>query len=213
MVSVIVCPKFNNVDVVKDLLHIVAQDIHVYPPIQCQMRTTEGIVLSTIDNNAVGVRKMSYIAQIKSVVHRTGTDNNFASMRILYQLRESCPGMKEILYDMDYFEQDEVVLTAMLKNHKIPEMRYDFKIQKRTICDNAVIIKVTFIMVCSDAGPMLHGNRNGWKLHCIGTWPAFDIDVPREHIHEDHEFYRITELLGRGIFRYLNYYGGGRHPI
>jgi len=209
-VSVVICPKFDDECAVKELLYLVAQDINVYPPMQCQMRSIDGIVSSTNDDNVVGER-MSYIAQINTVMNRV--DNRIASMRMLYQLNESCVGIKEIRYDMSYFEKDESVLTWILKNHNIPELRYDFQFHNRTTCDNAVIIKITFIMVCSDVGPMLDGNQNGWRLQRIRTWPAFDIDVPHEPIDENHEFYRVTEHLGQGIFRYLNYYGGGRYPI
>ena len=209
--SVVICSKFDDVRVVKELLYLVAKDINVYPPMQCQMRSIDGILVSsTNDDNVVGAR-MSYIAQINTVMNRV--ENKIASMRILYQLNESCVGLKEIRYNMDYFEKDGSVLTCTLKNHNIPELRYDFQFHNRTTCDNAVIIKVTFIMVYPDVGPMLNGNENGWRLHRIRTWPAFDVDIPHEPIDENHDFYGVTEHLGRGIFRYLNYYGGGRHPI
>jgi hypothetical protein len=209
-VSVIVCQKFSEVSVVKELLHLVTHDIKLYPPIQCQIRSLDNTISCETKIDVVTSR-MSYIANIDTIASRK--DKRIASMNILYQVYEPVLGAAvEIRYGMDYFRKDERALACTLKGLNIPELRYDYHLQKDVRCDNVLILKISFIAGSLAKSPNLAG-ESGWILHGIQTWPSFDIDVPPGPITDAHGFYRVTEQLGQKIFQYLNFYGVGRHPI
>ena len=209
-VSVLVCQKFSDVSVVKELLHLVTHDIKLYPPIQCQIRSLDNTISCETKIDVVTSR-MSYIANIDTIANIK--NKRIASMNILYQVYEPVLGAEvEIRYGMEYFSRDERALASILKGLNIPELRYDYHLQKDVRCDNVLILKISFIVDSLARSPILAG-ENGWILHGIQTWPSFDIDVPPGPITDAHGFYRVTEQLGQGIFQYLNFYGVGRHPI
>lgn len=123
-VSVIVCQKFSEVSVVKELLHLVTHDIKLYPPIQCQIRSLDNTISCETKIDVVTSR-MSYIANIDTIASRK--DKRIASMNILYQVYEPVLGAAvEIRYGMDYFRKDERALACTLKGLNIPELRYDY---------------------------------------------------------------------------------------
>ena len=62
-VSVVICSRITDMSSIHDFLHIIAEDIQLYPPLQCQLRN---ILHHPTSNGSEQpfVSKMSYVGRV-----------------------------------------------------------------------------------------------------------------------------------------------------
>lgn len=215
-VSVVICSGITDSILVRCLLDVIAENIQVYPPIQCQMRSiVVPRVLNDVIEDAVAFR-MSYVGRVQQVMFRSQT----RVINIFYQLLEYPDGSSELRYGMDYFKEDADRLKTLIKHNsevcKMPEFKCDIRVRADADATSSLVFKMTFFTVYPDTPPSYHSAARGrWMLEHIRTWPSCGIDIPfNKNVMVGDGFYVVTEHLGIAVFGYLNQYGTvGRSPI
>lgn len=208
-VATIVCSRLpllgNEVKLMKIMSH---EDIDVYPPWKCQMRTWDP-PKSLVEMNLGEVKcQMSYVVRLNKWNWRTGVKE----LQILYQTYERELGRQvETRYAQPYFSEDAIHLSkdiAMIGEHA--EFKFDYKVISKREVETGLVVELSFVAETQDAPPFFHGH-NYWKLKSVKTWPVFNIPTPNEPVMEgDGGFYSVVQCLGQSVFQYLNYYDKGR---
>jgi hypothetical protein len=214
-VSVVICSRITDMSSIHDFLHIIAEDIQLYPPLQCQLRNILGHPTSNGISGQHVVSRMSYVGRVRCVMFKS----RMKALDLFYQVYETVDGGKQVSYGgVDRFMKDAEYLKRMIKDIDSPELKCDIRPRADGGAESSLVVKFTFVtaypnMPCCFS----EGSRNkggSWVLQSILTWPSFDFDVPLGSVvSEGDSFYVMTERLGFAVFGFLNYHGLGRSPI
>jgi len=201
-------------NVIHDLLYIIAEDIQLYPPLQCQLRNILGHPTSNTISEHNVVSRMSYVGRVRCVMFRS----RMKALDLFYQVHETVDGGKQVTYGgMDHFMRDAEYLKRMIKDFDYPELKCDIRPRADSGAESSLVVKFTFatsspnMPACFSEG---NKHRGSWVLESILAWPSFEFDVPlQSNVSEGDSFYVMTEHLGFAVFGFLNYHGLGRSPI
>ena len=215
-VSVVICSGISDSFPVRFLLDIIAEDIQVYPPIQCQMRSiVVPRVLEYVMEDTV-VLRMTYVGRVRLVMHRSQSKH----INIFYQVLEYPDGRRRLKYGMDYFGKDAVCLKNMIKCNpevcNMPELKCDPRVRANVAATSSLVFKMTFFTIHPGTSPIINQAAKGrWSLEHIRIWPSCGIDIiPNNNVMVSDAFYVVTEHLGMAVFGYLDQYGTvGRTPV
>ena len=111
-------------NVIHNLLYIIAEDIQLYPPLQCQLRNIIGHPTSNRISELNVVSRMSYVGRVRCVMFRSG----MKALDLFYQVHETVDGGKQVTYGgTDHFMRDAEYLKRMIKDFDYPELKCDIR--------------------------------------------------------------------------------------
>ena len=118
---------------------------------------------------------------------------------------------------MEYFTEDLnhliEILGGMDALNSLPDFNADIREKCKEVCNNSLIVKMSFTSGTLHSPPMIHGN-SCWKLSNKGVWPTCPLEQLESGIIDDHHALNNDfAILGDSIFQYLSFYGCGRHPV
>jgi hypothetical protein len=213
-VSVVICSRITDMNMIHNLLYIIAEDIQLYPPLQCQLRNIIGHPTSNIMSELNVVSRMSYVGRVRCVMFWS----RMKALDLFYQVHEKGDGGKQVTYaGTDHLLRDAEYLKRMIKDFDNPELKCDIRPRADSGAESSLVVKFTFgttspnMPACFSEG---NKHKGSWVLESILAWPSFEFDVPlQSNILEGDSFYLMTEHLGYAVFGFLNYHGLGRSPI
>jgi hypothetical protein len=215
-VSVVICSRITDMSSIHDFLHIIAEDIQLYPPLQCQLRNILGHPTSNGISEQHVVSRMSYVGRVRCVMFRS----RMKALDLFYQVYETVDGGKQVglgYGGVDRFMKDADYLKRMIKDIDSPELKCDIRPRADGGAESSLVVKFTFVTAYPNM-PVCFSESNkhkgSWVLESILTWPSFDFDVPLGSVvSEGDSFYVMTKRLGFAVFGFLNYHGLGTSPI
>lgn len=228
MVKTIVCSRPLQPEHLQAMLTVIG-NINVYPPLSLQMRTvgpmehlvplltleTAGpmeTLCSRFEASNIMRARITYLIQITGMTVRNKRKQSKIMYQTIYQVEN---GNTEVVFDKDFTEEEfqlDKVINCKDIEDKFPEFKVDLRQKSKSTIDTGVIIQLSFITFGNESGLCFKWEK-GWLLERVQTWPLFSIDLPEGNVGPSHPFFRVTELMGRAVYNYLNFYGEGRHPF
>ena len=201
---------------VEKMVYVVAAGISIFPPLSSQYRGVKAnmmsarILLGGACSDVMGL--MNYYVKVDRVEYATEDK----VIKILWQtLRgEDC---WKIFHDMEYFTEDLnhliEILGGMDALNSLPDFNADIREKCKEVCNNSLIVKMSFTSGTLHSPPMIHGN-SCWKWRNMGVWPTCPLEQSgSDIIDEHHSLNNAFAILGDSIYQYLSFYGSGRHPV
>jgi len=211
-VSTIVCGRFLNYKYVEKLVHIIRDDIQVYPPLSAQIRTLEPPEKLFLTSERLVMARMSYVVRITTLMNR----NESKFVTILFQTFKKCgDAVSQRYYSEDYFIDDaQSISTNIIQREKLSEFRVDYKVKKDSKCYSGLVVVLGFATLKSDPPHKYSESEDIWNLEYVKTWPTCDIDFPDDNVEAGHGFNGVVGNLGLALFEYITFYGTkGRTPV
>ena len=211
-VSTIVCGRFLNYKYVEKLVHIIRDDIQVYPPLSAQIRTLEPPEKLFLTSERLVMARMSYVVRITTLMNR----NESKFVTILFQTFKKCgDAVSQRYYSEDYFIDDaQSISTNIIQREKLSEFRVDYKVKKDSKCYSGLVVVLGFATLKSDPPHKYSESEDIWNLEYVKTWPTCDIDFPDDNVEAGHGFNGVVKNLGLALFEYITFYGTkGRTPV
>jgi len=211
-VSTIVCGRFLNYKYVEKLVHIIRDDIQVYPPLSAQIRTLEPPEKLFLTSERLVMARMSYVVRITTLMNR----NESKFVTILFQTFKKCgDAVSRRYYSEDYFNDDALsISTNIIQREKLYEFKVDYKVKKDSKCYSGLVLVLGFATLKSDPPHKYSESEDIWNLEYVKTWPTCDIDFPDENVEKGHGFHGVVGKLGSALYEYITFYGTkGRTPV
>jgi hypothetical protein len=211
-VSTIVCGRFLNYKYVEKLVHIIRDDIQVYPPLSAQIRTLEPPEVLFLTSERLVMARMTYVVRITTVMNR----NESKFVTILFQTFKKCgDAVSQRYYSEDYFIDDaRSISTNIIQREKMSEFRIDYKVKKELNCYSGLVVMLGFATLNPDPPHKYSESEDNWNLEYVKTWLTCDIDFPDDNVKTGHGFHGVVGNLGLALFEYITLYGTkGRTPV
>jgi len=212
MVKTIVCSRPLQLVHLQAMLNFIG-NINVYPPLSLQMRTVGPMepACCELDVSSLVRTRISYLVQI------TGMNTRYKRRlsSILYQTIHQVGRNTEVIFNKDFTKEElevDKLINCKAMVDKFPEFKVDYRQKTKTKIDTGVIMQLSFITF-DDGSAHCYEWEKGWELERVRTWPLFSIDLPEGNVDPSHAFFRVTELMGKAVYDYLNFYGEGRYPF
>jgi len=194
-------------------VHIIRDDIQVYPPLSAQIRTLEPPEVLCLTSESLVMARMSYVVRITTLLNRN--DSKFVT--ILFQTFKKCgDAVSQRYYSEDYFDDDALSISSNIieKREKMSEFRIDYKVKKDVRCYSGLVVVLGFATLNPDPPQKYSESEDNWSLEYVKTWPSCDIDFPDENVKKGHGFHGVVGKLGSALYEYITFYGTkGRTPV
>ncbi len=194
-------------------MHIIRDDIQVYPPLSAQIRTLEPPEALFLTSESLVMARMSYVVRITTLLNR----NESKFVTILFQTFKKCgDAVSQRYYSEDYFDDDALSISSNIieRREKMSEFRIEYKVKKDVRCYSGLVVVLGFATLKCDPPQKYSEFENIWNLEYVKTWPTCDIDFPDENVKKEHGFHGVVGKLGSSLYEYITFYGTkGRTPV
>ena len=194
-------------------MHIIRDDIQVYPPLSAQIRTLEPPEALFLTSESLVMARMSYVVRITTLLNR----NESKFVTILFQTFKKCgDAVSQRYYSEDYFDDDALSISSNIieRREKMSEFRIEYKVKKDVCCYSGLVVVLGFATLNPDPPQKYSESEDIWNLEYVKTWPTCDIDFPDENVEKGHGFHGVVVKLGSALYEYITFYGTkGRTPV